>query len=173
MTNFELFCSIGEPFAAGLFEHEDRDTFYRHCNAYYRFWEEAAMPVYNGQKIYPAGKRSALLSARDGMAVITDYSFTYSFNYNKLKAKSPEAAAIMKAEHGKVRYLITDHAVGGNGYTHCFANYKRLLAEGLNGYRARVEARPDDDFKAGLLLLLDGIELYCQRSIALLREQNA
>jgi len=173
MTLHELFKSVGEPFAAGLFEYEGREPILRYSNAYRRFWEEAVLPVYNGGRLYPCGKRSAILSAEAGMAVVTEYSYTYGFNREAMRAKTQEGYAAMKAENEKVRYLITEHAVGGNGYTHCFANYKRLLAEGLKGYRVRVEAECTGDFREGLLILLDGIEIYRQRCLNLLREASA
>ena len=56
MTAFELFDSIGEPFAAGLFELEGASPMVRHANALKRFFEQGVLPPYLGGQLYPAGR---------------------------------------------------------------------------------------------------------------------
>ena len=46
MTDFELFLSINEPFAAGIFEFEDASPMVRYANALKRFWENAPLSPY-------------------------------------------------------------------------------------------------------------------------------
>jgi len=80
----------------------------------------------------------------------------------------------MEKEHfGKVAPIFTPHTIGGAGYTHSFINYRRILKDGLIGYRTRVEALAEGDFKDAMLILLDGIEAFRERCISLLKESNA
>ena len=53
MTISELFTSIGEPFAAGLFELEGKAPMVRYANALKRFWEQTDLPAYDGGQLYP------------------------------------------------------------------------------------------------------------------------
>ena len=55
MNASELFNSIGEPFAAGMFENEADARIIRYSNALRRFWEKADMPSYDGGMLYPSG----------------------------------------------------------------------------------------------------------------------
>lgn len=161
-----------EPYAAGLFEFPDREPIYRYSNASYRFWEHADLEPYEGGMLYPCGKTMG--KANPDIQVKPDYSFTFHIWYtDKLREKlDDECYDAMIAEKNLVSGFPTPHTVGGAGYTHCFLNYERILKDGLCGYRARVEALPESDFRAGLLRLLDGIEVYRARAIAHLREQE-
>ena len=55
MNYYDLFISYGEPFAAGLFEFNDKSQLYRYSNAYKKFWENAALTPYDGGALYPCG----------------------------------------------------------------------------------------------------------------------
>ncbi|MBR4888939.1 MAG: hypothetical protein IKU17_07330 [Clostridia bacterium] len=168
-----LFVSVEEPYAAGLFEYPDRAPLVRYANAQRRYFEEAALTPYDGGRLYPCGENIRRNAGTAHIAVRPDYSFTYAANWQMLREKTEEGHAAMAAETAKVTALDTPHLVGGNGYTHCFINYKRILAEGLAGYRARVTALPEGDFREAMLILLDGIETYRRRCVAHLREVNA
>ena len=50
-------------------------------------------------------------------------------------------------------------------------NYARILQEGIGGSRRRVEVLEESDFKAGLLLVLEGIEIYRRRLLQHLKAQ--
>ncbi len=169
----ELFYSIGEPYAGGLFEEPSRAPLVRYANAQRRYWEAAELTPYDGGRLYPCGENVRRNAWSRSVAVRPDYSFTYSCNWNLLKEKSTEAHDAMAAEHNQVAWLHTPHTVGGAGYTHCFINYKRILAEGIAGYRARVQALPEGDFREAMKILLDGIETYRQHCLTLLRESDA
>lgn len=173
MTLSELFYSIGEPYAGGLFEYPDRAPLVRYANAQRRYFEEAGLTPYDGGRLYPCGENIRRNAANREVAVRPDYSFTYAFDHRRMLAKNEEAHNAMMAEHLKIAYLHTPHTVGGAGYTHCFINYKRILAEGLAGYRARVQALPEGDFREAMEILLSGIETYRQRCVALLRQSDA
>ena len=173
MNYSELFMSINEPFCAGLFEDTEREPVWRYANAYRRYWENAVLTPYDGGRLYPCGKNVRLSELNGAAAVRPEYSYTYSFWKSKLQKKSEEAYQLMLAEDALVTPVKPPHTVGGAGFTHCFPNYKRLLAEGLSGYRARVEALPEGDFRAGMLILLEGMETYRQRCVKLLKAEDA
>ena len=112
------------------------------------------------------------------------YSFTLGWN-NELYAQRLEAAlpsekpaweslrALYQAEEATVDLIHTPHTVGGKGYTHAIVNYGRVLAEGLDGYAARIEAglaRAQDeaqaDFYRALSDLLAGVRTWQARLLA-------
>jgi len=158
----ELFYSIGEPFAAGLFEEPDQDLFYRYCLAHRRYFEIIAPAVYgSGEQLYPSKTRYFA----SGCAVMPQFACTYQVNWGALRAKSEEAAAAFEAFAG------ISHSPGG--WTHAAPNYRRILREGLESYRTRVLAQPAGTFRDGLLHLLAGLESYVTRSIAYLRTTDA
>lgn len=165
---------LKESFAGGWLEGLDREPVYRFSNAYRRFWEQAELTPYDGGMLYPCGKNMRCNPENEHMAIRPDYSYTYSANWELLREKSEEACAILQTEHEKVTgFDGSPHWVGGAGYTHCFINYKRILDEGLKGYRSRVKALPAGDFRDGLLILMEGMETYRQRCLILLREAGA
>lgn len=172
MKAFELFSSIGEPFAAGLFEFEGASPLVRYSNALKRFWESAEMPSYDGGKLYPCGEN--IFTYDKTLGAFPHYCNTLSLRPEVLKAKSEEAYQLMHQEKSLVaEFYFSPHTVGGMGWTHSFPNYTRVLAEGLDRYRERVEALEDGDFRQGLLILLDGIDAYHARCMELLRRSDA
>lgn len=169
----ELYSALrdaGEYYAAELIVNTDREPLYRYSRAAAAFFENAALPAYDGGRLYPCGPS---LANNSGAAVRPDFSFTYSANLGRISEKVPDAVPVLAAEFSKVAPIHTPHTVGGAGYTHSFINYRRILADGLNGYRARVERLPESDFRDAMLVLLDGIEVYRKRCVALLEEANA
>lgn len=172
MTAYELFLSLGEPFAAGLFEYETASPVLRYSNALARFWEAAPLAPYEGGMLYPAGVNP--FNGPHGYAVRPHYANTSWIDQPALRQKSEEGYRIMMAEDDKtVKFHDCPHTVGGMGWTHSFPNYKRVLDEGLLAYRRRVEAMEEGDFKRGMFVLLDGIDIYHARCLALLREAGA
>ena len=172
MSDFELFKSIGEPFAAGLFEFPEAAPMVRHSNALKLFWESCALPEYNGGMLYPCAVSS--FNFDRSITVRPHYANTIEFNTKGLLAKSPEAYEIMKKEDEKVKkFHFSPHTVGGMGWTHSFPNYRRVLSEGLNTYKERIDALEDGDFKSSMLILIDAIEIYHKRSLDVLRKSDA
>ncbi len=163
--------AANEPYAAGLFEFMDRDSMYRYVNAAKRFWELADIVPYDGGKLYPCGR--CMGKDNPDQAVRPDFSYTLNIDRRRLRDKvDAECYEAVCAEYDQVSGFPTPHTVGGAGYTHSFINYSRILSDGICGYRKRVQALSESDFKAGLLLLLDGIEIYRQRLLEHLREQQ-
>lgn len=168
MTQFERFQHIGEPYAAGLFEHPSRSRFYRLARAQRRYWESVTLPAYNGCGLYPHGRKCP-----DAFAVRPDYSYTYSVDAGALAAKDPDCAVWMGEEAALLPLPRTPHTVGGNGYTHSIPHYGRVLAEGLDAYAERVRALSPDDFRDGLFEVLEGVRLYRDRMLRRLETDGA
>ncbi len=156
-----LFYQIGEPYAAGLFEEPDKGYFYRHALAYARYFEHLPPAKYEGEQLYPAGSKFY----SPDCCVKPQFALTYEIDWPRLEAKSAKAAESLRT------FYAVSHNPGG--WTHAAPNYRRILREGLASYRARVLARPDDEFRAGLLALLDGMENYIARSIEYLKSAGA
>ena len=172
MTDYELFLSINEPFAAGLFEFAGASPMIRFANAHKRFWESAPMPSYDGGQIYPSGKNTFTFSRE--YAVTPHNSNTFEVKWGLLREKSEHAFELIKKEYDLVvKFYGNPHTVGGMGWTHSFPNYSRILHEGLERYYERVCALPDGDFKQGSLITLDAIKAYHSRCVELLKQQNA
>ena len=96
MKPYELFLSIGEPFAAGLFELEGAAPIVRYANALKRFFEVAKLPPYAGGMLYPQGV--CPFNYDPSVAVKPHYGNTMVVNYPLLKEKSELAHDLMKAE---------------------------------------------------------------------------
>ena len=172
MKAAELFFSINEPFAAGLFELEGEAPVIRYSNALKRFWESATLPPYKKGMLYPAGK--CIFHFDKDVAAQPHYANTMAINYNLLKTKSEEAFVLMKKEDDLVAKFNGDpHTVGGMGWTHSFPNYTRILREGLFRYEERVCALPEGDLRRGMLILLEGIKIYHKRCIEYLKSEDA
>ncbi|MBQ8369512.1 MAG: hypothetical protein IJY35_06005 [Clostridia bacterium] len=154
----ELFYRIGEPYAAGLFEEPEQDYFYRHAIANARYLEHVPPAVYDaGEHLYPSKNKYV----QNECAVQPQFALTYQVNWELLESKSKEATDAMR------EFAAVSHNPGG--WTHAAPNYKRIVREGLNSYRARIENQPDEPFKAGLLALVDGMKSYIVRSIDYLK----
>ncbi len=159
----KLFYDIDEPYAAGLFEEPEKDYFYRHALALARYYEHIPPAVYeSGEGLYP--RKTKFFHCN--YAVRPQFALTYSVDFGWLEKKSPEAAEAMR------KFYEISHSPGG--WTHAAPNYKRILREGLASYRERVLARPEgEEFREGLLALLDGMENYLSRAAAYLRTTDA
>ena len=158
----ELFYKIGEPYAAGLFEEPERGYFYRHTLAYARYYDAMTPPEYRaGELLYPCGTRFF----ETGCAVKPQFALTYQIDWDALRAKSAEGAEALE------EFYQISRSPGG--WTHASPNYRRILREGLDSYRGRIEARPPDEFRDSLLILLDAMKSWCARCAAYLRSAGA
>ena len=84
MSLYETFLSLGETFAAGLFELDKEDPIPRYANALKRYWEKAELAPYDGGKLYPCGKHPFYID--QGLAFAPHYAKTYSCNWNRMEA---------------------------------------------------------------------------------------
>ncbi len=165
---YQILRDSGEFYAAELIANTDRDTIYRYSKAVAEYLKNAALTPYDGGRLYPCGQRIYSNTENSHIAVKPEYSYTYSANLGRIREICEDAAILLEKEFSKVAVIDTPHTVGGAGYTHSFINYRRILADGLSGYRARVEKLPESDFRDAMLILLDGIESYRLRCIELL-----
>ncbi|MBR5869261.1 MAG: hypothetical protein IKZ21_07420, partial [Clostridia bacterium] len=158
----KLFYDIGEPYAAGLFEEPEKGYFYRHALANARYLEQLPPAIYhNGEHLYPSNGKFFHSSC----AVTPQFATTYWVNWEKLEAKSKQAADVLR------EFYEISHNPGG--WTHAAPNFKRIIREGLASYRERILRQPDGEFRDGLLALVDAMQNYLCRSISYLRSANA
>lgn len=163
-----------EYFASELVVNLDRAPIYRYSKAVSEYLKHAVLTPYDGGKLYPCGRNINFSEYNADVAVHPEYSYTMFTDTDKLRQKSAEAADFFEKEiFPLIPGFDTPHTIGGAGYTHSFINFRRILKDGLNGYRQRVNALKDGDFKEAMTCLLDGIDVYRQRCIALLEESNA
>lgn len=166
--SYDLFTKLDEPYAAGFFEYPEKSRFYRFANAHKRYWQSLPLPGYNGGGLYPNGY------CNPGVyAVNPSYSFTVWIDENKLQQKDPVALKLMKEAAGDILFIPYPHCVGGNGYTHSFPNYPRIVKEGLNSYRQRVLKLQESHYRDGLLCVLEGIKIYHERCLDVLVNSGA
>ena len=170
----ETFLKINEPYAGGFLEFPERGRFYKCSRAQRRYWEYMKLTPYKGGNLYPNGR------LHEGYVTIISpqNAFTYVGNPEDIKKRLienglEEYAGLLDGQFICHKGVSFPHVVGGNGYTHSIPNYKRIIKEGLNSYIARINALPDGDFKEGLLEITEGIRIFRDRSLAVLREGNA
>ena len=171
MSNIsERFLSIGEPFTAGYFEKEVKSNFQRVANATLRFREYCSLPEYRGEFLYPNGK-----AVIDSYAVYPQFSYVYQVNETALGQKDPELKDYCAKNMPKspVVNYNEQEAFFGRLYTHCNANYERILKEGLDSYKARILETKDEDFREGCLTVMESISVYHSRCVAYLKSVDA
>ncbi len=162
------FENLNEFYAAGLYEEPTASLFVRFSRGIRRYLEHREMPVYNGEQLYPCGSFSS------GLCVDYNYSYTVNFSWSRLKQKDEIAAKMLKEDFSASRsFLPSEHTIGGAMYTHSFANFRRIIREGLDSYQERVEKMTETDMRSGLLDVLEGIRCFHKRTLKLLKESGA
>lgn len=155
---YEEFFKAGEYFAAGLFYDAAAPRFLRYAKAYEMFLTYRDLPEYNGGLLYPCGQRYP-----SGSAVFPSCSLGFNLNYALLEKKGVIGAEEVKKEYELYPWRQGPHTAAGNLATHSIPNYGRVLREGLNSYRKRIDNCKDPVLKEGLLCVLRGIEAYRNR----------
>lgn len=170
-SNAKLFYDIGEPFAAGLFEDEERSLFYRFSKAIRRYFENRPVNQYAGRRLYPSGPAN-----RGDYQVLPDFSKTFSTglgkrvlidNYDVLGQKNPKAAQLMEEVRKVSNFTVEpmhDYYTM-DGYTHSIPHFERILEEGLDSYKDRIASIQDIDMKDGLFEVQAGFENYHRRCL--------
>ena len=162
------FKSIGEYGAAGMYEELDRSIFYRKALGIRRFYEKCELAVYNGELLYPSG----IISTK--MNVYPHFMRGMNINYNAICDKDRDLAEIFVSDFEKYHSSVpSEHAVGGNMYTHSMPNYERILKEGLLSYIERIEKIEDIDMREGLIHIIEGIKCYLNRCVKYLETSGA
>lgn len=161
---------LNEPFAAGFFEEPGRDNFFRLSRATKRYREVCALPEYNGEYIYPNGKRSI-----DDFAVMPHFSYTFIIEEDKLSRLPEDLKNICTfgfPRRPKVN-MDDERMAIGELYVHANPHYERILEEGLESYKARIMKASSEDFRDGCLEVIESIEIYLDRVIKYLKEVGA
>ena len=159
------FNELGEFYAAGFFEEDNKSYFIRFSRALRRYFENYKLQPYNGEPIYPCG------SKEQGLLVNPDYSYTIIVNWEDLKEKDKEVFEALQKELSVYDSLVpSEHTVGGNMYTHSYPNFKRIVREGLDSYEKRINDIPDQDIRMGLLDVVAGIRSFHTRILEVLKK---
>lgn len=171
-TKQQIFSDIHEPYAAGVFEDENRGIFYRFSKGLRRFYEARPVNPYRGTRLYPSG-----LDMRGEFAVQPDCAKTFNpaFGgkgtltgfYEPLDKNSHEAAEIMLSFREEHNFTVTpsSEAITISGYTHSIPYYERIIREGFDSYVPRIQKIQDADMREGLLEVLEGLRDYHRRCI--------
>ena len=168
----EILYRLGEPLAAGMFEEENRPIVERYGRGLRRYFEHAVPPPESGP-LYPAPEHNIWGLA--GKYVQFDYSFSMRCDAEGLrhlgqeKLTDPFERTLLEWIIDELKFFRTDlipprYAVGGNGWTHCVLNYRRILSDGLGGYRRRVKAMPHAPLRQALSDTLAGITDFLARA---------
>lgn len=172
----QLFYDIGEPFAAGFFELPEASAAKKFCRAYRRLYETCPLPPYTGTPLYPTE-----LIGDPSLVIYPQYCRQYRFNMDKLKAKSPEAAAIFDEfdqKHGRFQFVdgmeeVSRYTTYIDAWNHGALNLERIIAEGVDRYEQRVREMNTEDLREALLDVLAGIRCYHGRVLAHLEAAGA
>ena len=168
MTVYESFKKIGEYCAAGMYEDESRNLFYRKALGIRRYFEKCPIPEHHGNPLYPSGKIFA------DTKISPTYQRGVDVNFASFISEHPDLFAAFRADFLKPYTSVPgEHSVAGNMYTHSMPNYERILAEGLLSYLPRIKKINDADLRDGLIHLIEGIKAYISRCISYLRRVNA
>jgi hypothetical protein len=162
------FNEISEPYAAGFFEDETRSLFYRFSKAHYRFMEHCPLPKFNGGELYPCGAMAA--DYNKIYAIYPQFSRTYEVDYDFFDKKDKELSRFcLENMPQRERFNLDKKLFYGTAYAHGTPNFSRILKEGLNSYRQRIENCKDADFREGCLLIIASMELFKNRCVEYLK----
>jgi len=163
---------IGEPMAAGFLEYPDGPLPLTYCRAYRRYYENCPIVYRAGAPLFPCGNTSKeaypwLYTDFDPQrpCVAPQYAQQYAVHWENLEKKSPRAAENFR-EFSKKFYYPGD-------WNHSMLNYKRILAEGIDAYEARLWKKPESDFRTALLDLIVGLRAYHARALQELPKMGA
>lgn len=166
--SYELFLSLGEYGAAGMFKEPDRSLFYRKSLGIRMYYENCELYKYNGELLYPSGRNTT------SMTVFPNYLDGMFLDYDGLAKKNKDLADLIKAQFNIYETSVPwEHAVAGNMYTHSFPHFERILKEGLLSYIDRINKIEDVDMREGLLHVIEGIRIYINRCVNYLESVNA
>ena len=155
---YEDIIKLGEYGAAGMYKEPHRSLFYRKALGLRMYYENCALPEYNGELLYPSGASAV------NMAVFPGYMDGFMLDKQALKKKDKDLTDEIISDFYRYESSVpVEHSCAGNMYTHSMPNYQRILKEGLLSYRDRIEKISDNEIKDGLMHLLTGLECYIKR----------
>ena len=180
----------GEWLAAGFLELPDASVLRRMARGLRRQLEEARVPQWRGEALYPVG---AFSWYAQGSAVTFSYSYSLTVDRVELAQRSAEGDAKRRATYAGLLEALGDYprpweaidpdiSLGGRNYTHSIINYGRVVREGLSSYALRAEAglgmaqqRSDDEgvaFYEAMLDVLAGMRSALARGLETTRGQE-
>lgn len=170
---YKTLLELKEYFLAGFFENKFGSNQQRLSRALKLYAQNAGTCEYAGTALYPSGDANLWRLVPDSSA---GFAYPYSFFYDEkiFKNKLPSFAdqkklQLMNAVDDDMKKfqrlcILGQYCCGGNGYTHSIINYGRILKEGLNGYKKRLEKKLEKaedeekrDFYSSLGLALDAV----------------
>ena len=168
MDLYEIFRSMNEPYAAGLYEMPARSQFFRRSLAWRRYLEARPLMPYSGGPLYPAGRV-------DHPYLVWPGYMNINVDWNALRERLPAVCGeLWNSEFFRYRsHVSPENTVAGDMWTHSMPCYERVLREGLDGYAERVAGMADRELREGLTELLSGIRAWHARCVAYLQEQKA
>jgi formate C-acetyltransferase len=162
----EILLQSGQIFASGFLLGEGLSISARHANGIYAELTTAALPIYDGESIYPA------VPAAGSSQAAWHYYVSLAFNPELARQLVNDAVnPIQKQAFEKLFRFCTEFPSGG-GYTHSIVNFGRVLNEGLYAYDQRIrrllQNESDTDKRElfeSLLVVVDGIDKHRMRVI--------
>ena len=166
--------AMGEWFAAGFLSRPDAGPIPRMGAALRRTLENTPLPEYTGRRLYPHG---APIWGNGACVCFHYVQFGYSrpgYEQKRRAAQTDEERAALDA----VDTVLKGYPMAA-GYTHSIPHYGRILREGLDSYRDRIEAglatarrrgdTPRAELYEALLDVLAGVDAFRRRSIEKIR----
>lgn len=168
----EILYRLGEPLAAGMFEHENASVVERYGLGLRRYFEHAVPPPETG-KLYPAPEQDIWKLA--GHFVRFHYSFSLNCNYEGLREYGRKLLSdpfehnlldriIDELQFFRSRLIPPRCRIGGDGWTHTVLHYRRILREGLKTCRERVASMSPSPLRRALTDTIVGITDFLRRA---------
>jgi pyruvate-formate lyase len=143
-----LLMRLGQHTLAGFYEEKNAPIFSRTARALRRYCEHAVIPAYSGTPLFPSGgcnlwtlapKQAVVYSYSSGLVGVESVLAELADASDDPSERQMLAGIVCDVRTYTTNPMSTKFSLGGRGYTHSIINYGRVLAEGLDGYRMRVE----------------------------------
>ena len=179
----EVLAECGEYFAAAFFADDSEPVLMRLTRGVASHLKQVKLPPWRGTRLYPGdcevGEPSSDLYAGQS-AVFHHYTVPMRWDQEQLEQKIKEAGGRHEQALRALREALQKYPyfLELGGYIHASVNFRRILAEGLNAYVARLrtlqaharESRQADRlvFYEAMEIMLDGIRQFHARVVAML-----
>ena len=173
----------GEHFAAGFFSDCNSPVLVRVARGVTSHLTHVRLPQWRGTRLYPGdrevGRHSSDLYSGHS-AVRFHYTVPMQWDREQLKQKIEEASGRREQTLLALRDALQEYPYFCDlgGWIHASVNFRRILAEGLNSYAARIRARQADAQKSrqsdkllfydAMEMTLDGIRRFHARVVTML-----
>ncbi|HEX2950000.1 MAG TPA: pyruvate formate lyase family protein [Armatimonadota bacterium] len=176
ITTEEAVCltARGEYFAAGFLLGQEQSISMRYANGVAEYLTHCPLLPYHGELLYPAGgsiwttnltERGPVFDLRSFYVALDNVMNPTIAEKYATEATSP----VEQSAYEKIAKFCQLYPKGG-GWTHSIVNFGRVLREGLDYYRLRIQrqltqARNEDtqEFYRALLVIIQAIDTYRQR----------